>query len=63
MRSADNLFVPKPWSLSSESYAAETHMLRVNIFNLRNKIEIGGAPRYLVNEPGIGYRLMELPIE
>ena len=38
-------------------------MLRVNIFNLRKKIESGGAPRYLVNEPGIGYRLMELPIE
>ena len=48
------------WGLT---YAEETHMLRVNIFNLRKKIESGGAPRYLVNEPGIGYRLMELPIE
>lgn len=43
------------------AYAEETHMLRVNIFNLRKKIERGpGCPRYLLNEPGVGYRLMEV---
>ena len=37
------------------AYADEHHMLRVNMSNLRKKLEIAG--RYLLNEPGIGYRL------
>lgn len=37
-----------------EAYAEESHMLRVNISNLRKKIEAA----YLVNEPGLGYRLV-----
>jgi two-component system KDP operon response regulator KdpE len=39
-------------------YEEELHMLRVNISNLRKKIEPDAArPRYVVTEPGVGYRL------
>ena len=39
-------------------YSAALHMLRVNISNLRRKLEPDPArPRYVITEPGIGYRL------
>jgi two-component system KDP operon response regulator KdpE len=39
-------------------YAHETHLLRVNISNLRRKIEPHATrPRYICTEPGVGYRL------
>ena len=39
-------------------YAQEKHLLRVNISNLRSKLEAEPArPRYIVTEPGVGYRL------
>jgi two-component system KDP operon response regulator KdpE len=39
-------------------YESETHMLQVNISNLRRKIEPDPArPIYIVTEPGVGYRL------
>jgi two-component system KDP operon response regulator KdpE len=39
-------------------YEEETHILRVNISNLRRKIEPDPLqPRYLLTEPGVGYRL------
>jgi two-component system KDP operon response regulator KdpE len=39
-------------------YEDELHMLRVNVSNLRRKIEPDPArPRYLTTEPGVGYRL------
>ena len=39
-------------------YEQETHMLRVNISNLRHKIEPDPArPHYILTEPGVGYRL------
>ncbi len=39
-------------------YDEEMHLLRVNISNLRRKIEPDPArPRYIVTEPGVGYRL------
>jgi two-component system KDP operon response regulator KdpE len=39
-------------------YAQETHLLRVNISNLRRKIEPDATrPRYVRTEPGVGYRL------
>jgi two-component system KDP operon response regulator KdpE len=39
-------------------YDEELHMLRVNISNLRRKIERDPArPHYIVTEPGVGYRL------
>ncbi len=39
-------------------YEAEAHILRVNISNLRRKLETNPLqPKYLVTEPGVGYRL------
>jgi two-component system KDP operon response regulator KdpE len=39
-------------------YDQELHMLRVNISNLRHKIEEDPTrPRYILTEPGVGYRL------
>jgi len=43
------------WGLGYES---ERHLLRVNISNLRQKIERNSArPEYIITEPGVGYRL------
>jgi two-component system KDP operon response regulator KdpE len=40
------------------AYESEMHILRVNISNLRRKIELDPArPHYLLTEPGVGYRL------
>ncbi len=40
------------------AYQSETHMLQVNISNLRRKIEPDPVrPSYLITEPGVGYRL------
>jgi len=39
-------------------YELETHILRVNISNLRRKIEPDVMrPHYILTEPGVGYRL------
>jgi two-component system KDP operon response regulator KdpE len=39
-------------------YIGEFHMLRVNISNLRRKIEIDPArPQIIITESGVGYRL------
>jgi len=39
-------------------YEQEVHMLRVNISNLRRKIEPDPSrPHYILTEPGVGYRL------
>ncbi len=40
------------------AYESETHMLQVNISNLRRKIEPDPVrPIYIITEPGVGYRL------
>lgn len=40
------------------AYESEMHILRVNISNLRRKVEADPArPHYLVTEAGVGYRL------
>jgi len=40
------------------AYEMETHLLRVNMSNLRRKIEPDPTrPRYILTEPGVGYRL------
>lgn len=40
------------------TYETEMHVLRVNISNLRRKIEPDPArPHYLITEPGVGYRI------
>jgi two-component system KDP operon response regulator KdpE len=42
------------------SYEPETHLLRVNISNLRRKLEADPSrPTYLLTEPGVGYRLKQ----
>ncbi|MGB8645389.1 MAG: response regulator [Anaerolineae bacterium] len=39
-------------------YQDEMHMLRVNVSNLRRKLEPDVTrPRYIITEPGVGYRL------
>jgi two-component system, OmpR family, KDP operon response regulator KdpE len=39
-------------------YEDEMHLLRVNISNLRRKLETDPArPHYILTEPGVGYRL------
>jgi two-component system KDP operon response regulator KdpE len=41
-------------------YVNDSHTLRVNMANLRRKIEVNpGSPRYIVTEMGIGYRMVE----
>ena len=40
------------------NYEADSHLLRVNISNLRRKIEADPSrPRFIMTEPGVGYRL------
>ena len=40
------------------AYVEQPHVLRVNISNLRRKIEPDPSrPRYILTEPGVGYRL------
>jgi two-component system KDP operon response regulator KdpE len=40
------------------AYEAESHLLRVNMSNLRRKIEPDPArPHYILTEPGVGYRM------
>jgi two-component system KDP operon response regulator KdpE len=40
------------------AYIEQPHVLRVNISNLRRKIEKDPSrPRYILTEPGVGYRL------
>lgn len=42
------------------AYQNEFHLLRVNISNLRHKLEPEPArPRYIITEPGVGYRLRD----
>lgn len=41
-------------------YEDDVHLLRVNISNLRRKLEPDSArPQYIVTEPGVGYRFID----
>ena len=43
-------------------YEQDFHLLRVNISNLRRKLEPDPTrPTYIITEPGVGYRLRLLP--
>lgn len=42
------------------SYTDESHTLRVNMANIRRKIEANpGTPKYILTEIGVGYRMVE----
>jgi two-component system KDP operon response regulator KdpE len=42
------------------AHADETHYLRVHVANIRRKLELDPSrPRYVITEPGVGYRLAE----
>jgi len=46
------------WGTDSLGGDDDSHLLRVNVSNLRRKIELDPSrPHYLVTEPGVGYRL------
>jgi two-component system KDP operon response regulator KdpE len=46
------------------NYEVNSHLLRVNVSNLRRKIESNPLqPRHIVTEPGVGYRLKEVEKE
>ena len=41
-------------------YAGDSHTLRVNMANIRRKIESNpGEPKYILTEMGVGYRMVE----
>jgi two-component system KDP operon response regulator KdpE len=43
------------------NYEADPHLLRVNISNLRRKIESDPLrPQYIITEPGVGYRFKDI---
>mgnify|MGYP002261942325 CR=1 FL=1 len=43
------------------AYESETHLLRVNVSNLRRKIEMDPLhPCHIITEPGVGYRLRNI---
>jgi two-component system KDP operon response regulator KdpE len=43
------------------NYEVNSHLLQVNISNLRRKIESNPIrPRHIITEPGVGYRLREI---
>src|SRR5436309_1605033 len=52
-----DLLLPEVWG---PAYEEETHYLRVHVTHIRAKIEPDSShPRYLLTEPGVGYRLRE----
>jgi two-component system KDP operon response regulator KdpE len=47
-------------SVWGPSYGEETHYLRVHVAHIRSKLEPDPShPRYLITDPGVGYRLRE----
>lgn len=45
---------------TNETYSSEIQALRVNMANIRRKLEINPAePKYIVTEVGVGYRMVE----
>jgi two-component system, OmpR family, KDP operon response regulator KdpE len=46
------------WGSQAVDDEEDAHLLRVNVSNLRHKLEADPSrPRYIVTEPGVGYRL------
>jgi two-component system KDP operon response regulator KdpE len=52
----DRMLLQRVWG---PEYGEESHYLHVYIARLRRKLEVDPQrPRYLINEPGVGYRLV-----
>lgn len=50
------MLLEKVWG---PAYVDDTQTLRVHVSHLRHKIEpAGGVPRYVITEPGVGFRLV-----
>ncbi|HZW48746.1 MAG TPA: response regulator transcription factor [Bacillota bacterium] len=46
---------------TNETHSSEIQALRVNMANIRRKLEMNpGEPEYIVTEVGVGYRMMEV---
>lgn len=53
-----SMILKQVWGIA---YLEQPHVLRVNISNLRRKIEADPSrPRHIITEPGVGYRLKTL---
>lgn len=53
-----NQLIHSIWGGESLSSEQDSHLLRVNVSNLRHKLEADPSrPHYIVTEPGVGYRL------
>ena len=56
-----DFIVKEIWGpFASETYSGEIQALRVNMANIRRKLEANpGEPKYIVTEVGVGYRMIE----
>jgi len=53
-----NQLIHSIWGSEGPSDGQDSHLLRVNVSNLRHKLEADPSrPHYIVTEPGVGYRL------
>jgi two-component system KDP operon response regulator KdpE len=54
-----NQLIRSIWGSESLNSEEDSHLLRVNVSNLRRKLETDPSrPRHIVTEPGVGYRLV-----
>jgi two-component system, OmpR family, KDP operon response regulator KdpE len=52
------MLIHSVWGSESPSDEEDSHLLRVNVSNLRHKLEVDPSrPHFIVTEPGVGYRL------
>ncbi len=53
-----DMLIRSVWGTDEYDSVEDSHLLRVNVSNLRRKIEPDPSrPHYIVTEPGVGYRL------
>jgi two-component system KDP operon response regulator KdpE len=53
-----DMLIRSIWGSGARQSEEDSHLLRVNVSNLRRKLEPNPArPHYIVTEPGVGYRL------